>query len=36
MNSRLLPTALAVIGIACVALALAAARYGAGVGHYAL
>jgi hypothetical protein len=36
MNSRLFPTALAVIGVACVAAALAAARYGAAIGHYAL
>jgi hypothetical protein len=36
MHSRLYPAALAVIGIACVAIALAAARYGAALGHYAL
>jgi hypothetical protein len=36
MNSRLYPTVLAVIGVACLALALAAARYGAAIGHYAL
>jgi hypothetical protein len=36
MNSRLYPTVLAAIGIACVAIALAAARYGAAIGHYAL
>ena len=37
MNSRLLfPAALAVFGLACVAIALAAARYGAALGPYAL
>jgi len=37
MNSRLLfPATLAVVGIACVALALAAARFGTALGQYAL
>jgi hypothetical protein len=36
MNSRLYPAALAAIGIACVAMALAAARYGEALGPYAL
>ena len=37
MNSRLLfPATLAAVGIACVAIALAAARYGTALGHYAL
>jgi hypothetical protein len=36
MNSRLLPAALAAVGIACVLLALAAARYGMSFGPYAL
>ena len=36
MNFRLHPDTLAVIGIACVAIALVAARYGAAIGHYAL
>lgn len=36
MNSRLFPATLAAVGIACVAIALAAARFGATVGHYAL
>jgi hypothetical protein len=37
MNSRLLfPAALAAAGIACVAIALAAARYGTALSHYAL
>jgi hypothetical protein len=36
MNSRLFPATLALVGIACVALALAAARHGAALAHYAL
>jgi hypothetical protein len=36
MNSRLFPPTLAAIGIACVAIALAAARFGAAISHYAL
>jgi hypothetical protein len=37
MNSRFLfPATLAAVGFACVAIALAAARFGATVGHYAL
>jgi hypothetical protein len=36
MNSRLLfPAALAIAGIACVAMALAAARFGAALAPYA-
>ena len=36
MNTRICPATLAAIGIACVAIALAAARYGTALGHYAL
>jgi len=36
MNSRLFPATLAAVGIACVAIALAAARFGTALGHYAL
>ena len=37
MNSRFLfPATLAAVGFACVALALAAVRFGATVGHYVL
>ena len=36
MNSRLFPAALAVIGIACVAIALSAARYSVAIAQYAL
>jgi hypothetical protein len=36
MNSRLFPATLALVGIACVAIALAAARYGTAISHYAL
>jgi len=36
MNSRLFPAILAIVGIACLAAALAAARYGAALGSYAL
>jgi hypothetical protein len=36
MNSRHFPPTLAAIGIACVAIALAAARFGASIGHYAM
>ena len=36
MNTRLFPLTLAVIGIACVALALAIARHGIAVSQYAL
>jgi methylthioribose-1-phosphate isomerase len=36
MKSRLFPTALAAVGLACVAVALAAARYGTALSHYAL
>jgi hypothetical protein len=36
MNSRLFPLSLALIGIACVALALAIARHGITVSQYAL
>jgi hypothetical protein len=36
MNTRLLPATLAAIGIACVALALAAARHGVSASLYAL
>jgi hypothetical protein len=36
MNSRLFPATLTLVGIACVAAALAAARYGAGLAQYAL
>ena len=37
MKSRIFfPTALAAVGIACVAVALAAARHGAALAHYAL
>jgi len=36
MNTRLFPLTLAVIGVACVALALAIARHGIAVSQYAL
>ena len=36
MNSRLFSATLALVGIACVAVALAAARYGVAIGQYAL
>jgi len=36
MNSRLFSAALAVIGVTCVAIALAAARYIVAIGQYAL
>jgi len=36
MNSRLFPATLALAGLACVAIALAAARYGTAVAQYAL
>ena len=36
MNTRLLPATLVLIGIACVAMALAAARHGMSVSLYAL
>jgi hypothetical protein len=36
MNSRLYPATLALVGIACVALALAAARYSVAISQYAL
>jgi hypothetical protein len=36
MNTRFLPATLAAIGIACVVMAMAAARFGGAVGAYAL
>jgi hypothetical protein len=36
MNTRLLPATLAAIGIACVVIALAAARFGMAANLYAL
>ncbi len=36
MNTRLFPLTLAVIGVTCVALALAIARHGIAVSQYAL
>jgi hypothetical protein len=36
MNSRFFPATLAAIGLACLVLALAAARHGAAIGPYAL